>query len=53
MRTYDSGKNTSEVRQGNRRMMTSRILIISTVLVVLAFAVIFFIFASQPNPTAL
>lgn len=51
MQTYDAHKNTTEVRQGNRQMMNTRVLIISTVLVVLAFALIYFIFFIQPNPT--
>lgn len=53
MQTYDAHKTTTEVRQGNRRMMNARVLIISTVLVVLAFAVIYLAFFVQPNPTAI
>lgn len=52
MRTYDTHKNTTEVRQGNRRMMNTRVLVISLLIVVLAFALIYAIFFIQPNPTA-
>lgn len=53
MQTYDAHKNTTEVRQGNRRMMNTRVLIISGALVVLAFALIYLVFFIQPNPTAI
>ena len=48
MRTYDAHKNTTEVRQGNRRRMNLRVLIISVVAVVLAFALVFFFFSMMP-----
>ena len=48
MRTYDAHKSTTEVRQGNRRQMNLRVLIISSVLVVIAFAVIWMFFLSMP-----
>jgi len=41
METYDAHKSTTEVRQGNRRMMNTRVLIISTALVVLALIFLF------------
>jgi hypothetical protein len=44
METYDAHKTTTEVRQGNRRTMNLRVLIISTVVVVAAFAIIFLVF---------
>ena len=50
--TYDPHKTTNEVRQGNRRMMNLRVLVISTAIVVLAFAAIFFFFVLQPSPNA-
>jgi hypothetical protein len=48
METYDAHKSTTEVRQGNRRQMNLRVLIISTVIVVVAFAAIWIFFLSQP-----
>lgn len=53
METYDAHKSTTEVRQGNRRMMNARVLIISLALVMIAFAVIYFVFFIQPDPTAI
>ncbi len=50
--TYDAHKSTTEVRQGNRRQMTMRVLIISVILVVLAFAAIYvFFLMSTPATT--
>ena len=50
--TYDAHKTTTEVRQGSRRTMNLRVLIISTVLIVVAFALIwFFFFAVAPGNT--
>ncbi|MDP1732051.1 MAG: hypothetical protein Q8L54_12935 [Devosia sp.] len=53
MRTGDARKNTTEVRQGNRRLMNIRVLAGSISLVVIAFAAIYLIFSLQPNPTAI
>lgn len=53
METYDAHKSTTEVRQGNRRMMNARVLIVSLALVVIAFAVLYFVFFMQPNPSAI
>lgn len=53
MQTFDAHKNTTEVRQGDRRTMNARVLIISTALIVLAFALIYLVFFMQPNPTAI
>jgi hypothetical protein len=53
METYDAHKNTTEVRQGNRRTMNARVLIISIAIVIAAFAIIFLVFSMQPNPTAI
>ncbi|WP_160299951.1 hypothetical protein [Devosia geojensis] len=41
MQTYDPHKNTKEVRQGSTRWMNTRVLVISTIAVVLAFALIY------------
>jgi hypothetical protein len=41
MQTYDPHKNTKEVRQGSNRWMNARVLIISTLAVVVAFAIIY------------
>jgi hypothetical protein len=49
MRTYDAKKNTTEVRQGDRRRMTTRVLVISTLAVVAAFALIFVVFVLMPE----
>jgi hypothetical protein len=46
--TYDAQKSTTEVRQGNRQQMTMRILIISVILVVVAFAAIYVFFLAAP-----
>jgi hypothetical protein len=48
METYDAHKTTTEVRQGNRRQMNLRVLIISMVVVVLAFAAIWYFFLAVP-----
>lgn len=49
METYDPHKSTVEVRQGNRKMTNFRVLILSGLGVVLAFAVIYFFFAMAPS----
>ena len=52
METYDPQKSTSEVRQGTKQKTNFRVLIISTGLVILAFAVIFIVYTiNQPSPT--
>jgi hypothetical protein len=51
VQTYDPHKSTNEVRQGNRRMMNSRVLWWSLGGIVLAFVLIYVIFfASAPGP---
>lgn len=40
MRTYDAHKTTTEVRQGNHRLMNLRVLIVSSIAVVLVFGVL-------------
>lgn len=52
MQTYDAHKSTTEVRQGSRRKMNLRVLIISTVLVVAAFAIILIVFNIAAPGTA-
>jgi hypothetical protein len=52
VQTYDPHKSTNEVRQGNRRMMNSRVLLWSLGGIVIAFALIylvFFVFAPGPG----
>jgi hypothetical protein len=44
METYDPNKNKTEVRQANPRKMNLRVLMISLVLIIIAFAAIFIIF---------
>ena len=53
METYDSKKSTTEVRQGDRRQMNLRVLVIAMIVVVLAFAGIwwFFLAATPGTPT--
>ena len=46
---YEVNKTTTEVRQGNRRTTNFRVLIISTILIVIAFAILYFIFSMQPT----
>lgn len=51
--TYDPHKTKSEVRQGNSRMMNSRVLIWSIGGVILAFIILYMIFfAFAPPATA-
>lgn len=49
METFDPLKNTTEVRQGSRRMANSRVLVISLVAVVIAFALIFLFYQMMPE----
>jgi hypothetical protein len=46
--TYDAQKSTTEVRQANRRQMNLRVLIISVILVVVAFVAIYVFFLAAP-----
>lgn len=41
--TYDPHKSDTEIRQGNKRQMNLRVLVISGVLIVAAFAVIYLV----------
>ena len=52
MQTYDPDKNPTEVRQASPRKMNLRVLLISLIGVVVAFAIIYLVFGvMQPgNP---
>ncbi len=52
METYDPHKSTNDVRQGNGRLMNSRVLFISMGAVIVLFALIYLIFFMLPAPTA-
>jgi hypothetical protein len=52
METYDPHKNTTEARQGNRRMMPLRVLVFSGIGVVVVLAIIYIIYAMGTPPTA-
>ena len=52
MKTYDADKNTTEVRQGNRRLMNFRVLLFSIVAIVAVFAAILFAFGLMPQANA-
>ncbi|HTJ56765.1 MAG TPA: hypothetical protein VL418_04265 [Devosiaceae bacterium] len=45
METYDPHKSTVEVRQGDRHQMNKRALIISMIVVIIAFALIYLWFS--------
>ena len=49
MKTYDAHKSTTEVRQGSRRQMNLRVLLISGVAIVVAFALIWLFFIAMPT----
>jgi len=51
-KTYDAHKSTTEVRQGSRTLDNMWVLVISTVLVVALFAIIYLVFAAGTPPTA-
>ena len=52
METYDAHKSIPEVRQGSRRMMNFRVLILSLIGIVAAFGILFAIStAIQPGGT--
>lgn len=53
MRTYDPHRNTTETRQGDRRVWTTRVLVIGTVAAVIALVIIFAIFAFSTDGTVL
>ncbi|WP_423067132.1 hypothetical protein [Devosia sp. CN2-171] len=50
MRTYDAHKSTTEVRQGSRRLLNLRVLVLSLLAIILAFGLIFLYFAVFQSP---
>jgi hypothetical protein len=50
--TYDAHKSATEVRQGSRTLDNFWVLVISTVLVIALFAIVFLIFFAGTPPTA-
>lgn len=50
MRTYDSKKNTTETRQGDKKVWSARVLIIATTAVVVLFALIWWVYSLQTPP---
>lgn len=53
MEVYDPHKNTTEVRQASSRLGNFWVLIVSTVLIVALFAIVFIVFAVNTPPTAI
>jgi hypothetical protein len=53
MEVYDPHKSTTEVRQASKRLGNFWVLIVSTVLVVALFAIVFIVFAVNTPPTAI
>jgi succinate dehydrogenase hydrophobic anchor subunit len=51
--TYDAHKSTTEVRQGSRTLDNFWVLIISGVVVVALFAIIFFVFFANTPPSVI
>jgi len=51
MPTYDPHKSTTEVRQGNRRLMNMRVLVFSLIGIVLLFGILYLVFALNAPPT--
>jgi hypothetical protein len=49
METFDPHKNTTEVRGANRRTTNFRVLIIGTVAIIIAFAIIWGIYQLVPE----
>jgi hypothetical protein len=47
METYDPHKTTTEVRQGNRTLDNFWVLVVSTLLVIALFAIVFVVFFLQ------
>jgi hypothetical protein len=52
MEVYDPHKSTTEIRQASRSLDNFWVLIISTVLVVALFAIVFIVFFANTPPTA-
>lgn len=53
MEVYDPHKSTTEVRQASKRLGNFWVLIVSTVLIVALFAIVFIVFAVNTPPTAI
>ena len=51
--TYDAHKSKTEVRQGSRSLDNFWVMIISTVVVVALFAIIFFVFSANTPPSVI
>ncbi len=51
--TYDAHKSTTEVRQGSRTLDNFWVLIISTVVIVALFAILFLVFFANTPPSAI
>ncbi len=51
--TYDAHKTTTEVRQASRTLDNFWVLIISGVVIVAIFAILFLVFAAGTPPTAI
>ena len=47
--TYDPHKTDTEIRQGNKRKMNLRVLLISGILIVVAFAAIYIVGYAMKN----
>lgn len=52
MTTYDPEKSTTEVRQGNRRKMNLRVLVVSSIVLVAIFAIALAVFSGSPSSVA-
>ncbi len=52
METYDPHKTTTEVRQGSRRLLNFRVLVISLVVVIVAFGLLWMWSSMSAPPTA-
>lgn len=48
-KTYDPHKTDTEIRQGSKRKMNLRVLMLSGTIIVLAFAVIYIFFYATQN----
>jgi len=49
MATYDPNKNTSEVRGADKHKTNYRVLLISLLLLIVAFAAIFIVYSMMPQ----
>lgn len=50
MRSYDSHKNTTEARQGDRKTANMRVLVIAMAVLAILFALIWWIYSLQTPP---